>query len=104
MITILKELNMIFLRNQFFPDSKEDYEQIIMFYIKFDFLFGIPDKANDVEINVKDNQVLKELCYSDYLKITDRRTNKYSSSTQRTQFEEIQPLTYGPIEGDDLPT
>lgn len=60
---------------------------MLTFDIYFDLLFGIPDMAIDVVVNVEDNQILEEPMHSHDSTITDERTDAHSLSTSRVNVK-----------------
>ena len=58
---------------------------MLIFYIDFDLIFGIPNKEINVEVNIKDNQVPKSSKHSNDSTFTDGWIDEYVTLTPNVQ-------------------
>lgn len=85
-------------------NSNGDIEQMLNFDIEFDLIFGILDRAIDVEVNIKDNQVPKASNHFDDFTVTDGRLNRCITLKPSALVEEGQTLISNPVDWEQLPT
>lgn len=55
----VKKFEHEFPQKSILSGSNEDSKQMLTFDVDFDLVFGIPNKAIDVEVNIEDNYVLE---------------------------------------------
>ncbi|XP_042758459.1 uncharacterized protein LOC111908400 isoform X2 [Lactuca sativa] len=72
--------------------------------LDFDFylIFGVPDRAIDVEVNVDDNRVLEALKHSDESTLTQDNNDLLSSTNSSGNNESLLVITNVQVEGDHL--
>lgn len=66
----VKRVELEFTKKPIISESNEESRKMFTSDIDFDLLFGVPDRAIDVEFNIENNQVPEESRHSDELTIT----------------------------------
>ena len=77
---------------------------MLIFYIDFDLIFGIPNKEINVEVNIKDNQVPKASKHSDDSTIINGKLDECVTSTPNAHIVEDRTSIPVLVKGEQLQT